>query len=232
MDTERKKHVKRLRKVHQRIIKRTSRKKNPVLIVSLTISIVFIFIALITWRITNNVNLNEVEQRSIAFRKIKILLLNNENRAGLVYRISKKFKLPPLLITSIIYAESSNHKYAISHAGALGLMQIMPAVAIERAALNKHYFVSHLIKIYPKILFNEILNIYFGCEEIAWLRKHVRGWDSILHAYNGGINAFRRGFRNRPYANKILFNWKYWKRLSLKQMKIYKSKITYGKFRE
>ena len=232
MDADRKIKAEKLRQIKQRIINRTKPKKNPFLAITISVSFVFIIIALLTWRFSNFTQLSDAEQNSITYKKMKILLLNNESRAALVYRVSKKFNLPPLLVTSIIYAESSNHKYAVSHAGALGLMQIMPAVAVERAVIRKHYFLSRLIKIYPRILFNEILNVYFGCEELNWLKKHVRGWDSILHSYNGGINAFKRGFRNRPYARKILFNWKYWKKLSLKQIKIYKAKITYGKFRE
>jgi hypothetical protein len=49
--------------------------------------------------------------------------------AAIVDKKGKKYKVSPPLIHAVIEAESGYHPAAVSHAGAVGLMQLMPATA-------------------------------------------------------------------------------------------------------
>jgi len=50
-----------------------------------------------------------------------------------LYRLAGRTKVDPLLLASIIRAESSFNPFAESHRGAVGLMQVMPATAQQLA---------------------------------------------------------------------------------------------------
>lgn len=53
---------------------------------------------------------------------------------SLIEKASKKYRIPEVLISHQISQESSFDPYAVSPAGAVGLMQLMPATAAETAA--------------------------------------------------------------------------------------------------
>jgi soluble lytic murein transglycosylase-like protein len=68
--------------------------------------------------------LDIIEEYQIGFTKDEITTL-----ADVIYEESDKFSLDPLLILSVIIAESSFRKHQVSEMGAEGLMQVMPATA-------------------------------------------------------------------------------------------------------
>jgi soluble lytic murein transglycosylase-like protein len=102
----------------------------------------------------------------------------------LIFQAADKFKLDPALIKAIIKAESNfNHK-AVSPAGAQGLMQLMPATAME---LN------------VKDSFHPEKNIEGGARYLRYLLKTYRGnLDLALAAYNAGEKAVARYNYNIP----------------------------------
>ncbi|ANS86256.1 Membrane-bound lytic murein transglycosylase [Vibrio scophthalmi] len=126
--------------------------------------------------------------------------------AGLIREASNRYDIPEDLIYSIIKTESSFNPYAVSHAGAYGLMQVIPKTAGAD--------VFNLVKKKPGIptkeyLFDPANNIdtgaaYFYILKNRYLRdvKHPTSMHfSMISAYNGGtggvLSAFDRSDRKR-----------------------------------
>jgi soluble lytic murein transglycosylase-like protein len=128
----------------------------------------------------------------------------------LIRSYSDRFGLDPRLIKSVIAAESEFTPRAKSPAGALGLMQVMPATA-------------GFMGISGKALFEPEANIRAGTLymtylfERAWKRYHLQGvsyldapkWlvQRIVAAYNAGPRflAHRRLYaQTRDYVRKVL----------------------------
>lgn len=109
-------------------------------------------------------------------------------RYALIYRgeirtHSERYDLDPYLVSAIIFCESSNRPDAVSHAGAIGLMQVMPATGEEIAkSLGYSGFTAEKLK-------DPELCIEFGC---YYLREQMdRFADNekiVLAAYNAGPN--------------------------------------------
>ena len=99
----------------------------------------------------------------------------------IIEHYADKYDLPPELIYAIIRAESSFNRYAVSHAGASGLMQIMEPTG---------YWAAEQIGIadfdYARI-FEPELNISIGVWYIHRLIGQFGGnLDTALAAYNAG----------------------------------------------
>lgn len=129
---------------------------------------------------------------------------------GLIAKYARGSGLDPRLIKSVIAAESEFTARAKSPAGALGLMQVMPATSEEMG-------------ISGKALYEPEANIRAGTLylvhlfERAWRRYHLKGvaykdapaWlvQRIVAAYNAGPRflAHRRLYRQtREYVKKVL----------------------------
>lgn len=96
------------------------------------------------------------------------------------------YKIDPLLIAAIIQTESKFYAKAESEAGAIGLMQIMPATGREIAKkLN-------LTNFHENDLYVPEINIRIGCYYIYELRREF-GDDlvAILAGYNAGKGKVR-----------------------------------------
>ncbi|GHS96584.1 murein transglycosylase [Synergistales bacterium] len=93
----------------------------------------------------------------------------------------KKYGVESNFMWSIMKQESAFKPSALSHAGASGLMQLMPGTArgeAKRAGLEKYD------------VFNVTDNITLGASHLSWLGKQFARKDWIMAAYNaGGGNA-------------------------------------------
>ena len=96
---------------------------------------------------------------------------------------SQKYNLDPLFVAAIIKAESKFINRARSHAGAIGLMQLMPRTARELAEE------LGMKNIREKDLENPEININLGTYYLSKLDKLFKG-DTVLmlSAYNAGIS--------------------------------------------
>lgn len=120
------------------------------------------------------------------------ILLNYENILKIFYRqdyseyvekYSKENKVDPLLIYSIIKAESNFDNEAVSSKGAMGLMQLMDETAKEVATNELIEYES------DKTLYNPEENIKIGVKYYADL-KNIFGNDAIaIAAYNAGMGT-------------------------------------------
>ena len=82
--------------------------------------------------------------------------------------------LPPDLVLALIEVESRFDRWAVSPAGAVGLMQVMPFWPRELGVQNQ------LVRVAP--------NIRIGCEILRYyLRAENRNWPRALARYNGSV---------------------------------------------
>jgi len=100
-----------------------------------------------------------------------------------VYAAARRYAIPPALLLAVIHAESSFNPRAVSHKGAVGLMQLMPATARWMSP-----------GISRKQLFDPALNIDLGARYLRYLANRYNGdaW-KILTAWNAGPGRLDRG---------------------------------------
>lgn len=113
---------------------------------------------------------------------------------------SEKYELDPLLIGAIVFTESRYNDQAISSAGALGLMQLMPSTASE-LALKKG-----LLNLTEKDYLERGLNIELGCHYLSNLKKSSPNeplW-VVLASYNAGASTVRSWLKGTPSENLSL----------------------------
>ena len=102
-----------------------------------------------------------------------------------IVRESRRRGLDPLMVAAMIEIESRFDPFAVSPAGAYGLMQLMPPTAQELFAGRK----ASLKKAH---LFNPVLNIELGTAYIGQLLHRFNGdLQRALIAYNAGPSVAR-----------------------------------------
>ena len=123
-----------------------------------------------------------------------------------VAQASNRFNLPESLILGIIETESSFNPFAVSHANAYGLMQIIPSTAgadVFKMVLKKQGVPTR------NYLFDGKNNIIVGSAYLSILRdRYLKGIEHptsqlycIISAYNGGAgNVFKTFHHNRKQA--------------------------------
>lgn len=113
----------------------------------------------------------------------------------IVYVKSSKYGVDPLLIYSIMKAESKFDSQAISPSGAKGLMQIMNKTGTWGAE------VCGISNFAPDQLFNPEINIEIGTWYIAKLLSQYEGnIDTALAAYNAGSGNVAKWKANTAYS--------------------------------
>ena len=111
----------------------------------------------------------------------------------IIERYSDKYGIDPLFVTSVIKEESNFSKKARSHSGAIGLMQVMPATALEIAP---ELGINNLE---IKNLEDPEINIRLGTYYLGKLLKEFNGNLILtLAAYNAGINKVKNWQKENP----------------------------------
>ncbi len=105
----------------------------------------------------------------------------------LIYEVARKHQVNPQLVAALIRQESAGNKRAVSHKGARGLMQLMPATA-QRFGVRKEQ------------LFDPKHNLEAGIGYLSWLvDQFPNDLAKILAAYNAGEGAVTRYGGIPPY---------------------------------
>ncbi len=108
---------------------------------------------------------------------------NKQRHSSTIDWVAKRYGLPPSLVHAVISAESAYDTNAISRAGAVGLMQLMPGTAKRYGVVNRR---------------NPVDNVDGGTR---YLRDLLAMFDNnlmlALAAYNAGEGAVKE------YGNKI-----------------------------
>ncbi|GDY27448.1 lytic transglycosylase domain-containing protein [Agarivorans sp. Toyoura001] len=125
----------------------------------------------------------------------------------LIVASARRHKLDPALVHAVIATESNYRADVVSRAGAMGLMQLMPATA-ERFSVTDPFMPEQ--------------NIEAGTRYLRWLLNEFESLQLALAAYNSGENTVKRyGFAIPPYketqnyVTKVIERYK--KNLSLVQ---------------
>jgi soluble lytic murein transglycosylase len=112
--------------------------------------------------------------------------LNPELYENIIAKQGAKYGIPPALITAIIRQESNFHPRASSHAGAVGLMQVLPSIGRR---LSRSLGLGKLTR---QQLFNPEVNLKLGVKFLA----------TNLAKYNGNIalaiSCYNADSRNLP----------------------------------
>ena len=102
----------------------------------------------------------------------------------LIRNAARRQGIPPALVKAVIHAESAFDPYAVSRAGAQGLMQLMPATANE-LGVSQPFGVTD--------------NIYGGSRYLRMMHDRYGSWTLALAAYNAGPTAVDRYRGVPPY---------------------------------
>ncbi|NDY96753.1 transglycosylase SLT domain-containing protein [Wenzhouxiangella limi] len=98
---------------------------------------------------------------------------------------SEVFGVEAALIRAVVHAESWFETDAVSHAGAQGLMQLMPDTARRFGVID---------------VFDPVDNITGGAAYLAWLGEQFeQDFSRTVAAYNAGENAVKRHGGVPPY---------------------------------
>ena len=108
---------------------------------------------------------------------------------------SAEFGLPENLIYAVIKAESGFDEEAVSSAGAMGLMQIMPSTYERDIQPNLGFSARG-----ENALFNYMVNIRSGTYYLARLYKYCGDLETALAMYNAGIGNVSSWLKNREYS--------------------------------
>lgn len=106
-----------------------------------------------------------------------------EDHAQLLCQAAEESKVDAALLGGIMYMESRGRPGQRSSAGALGLMQLVPAAAGDAARRLGLPDPSE-----EQLLEDNELNVRLGAAHLAWLLEHRGPWnlEQVLVSYNAG----------------------------------------------
>ena len=114
---------------------------------------------------------------------LKVMAVNKKKHTPIILAAAKKYQVDAALIHAVIRAESAYDASAISSAGAVGLMQLMPGTAKQYGATNRT---------------NPKQNVFAGTRYLKYLMSlFPQDLKLAIAAYNAGENTVKR------YKNKI-----------------------------
>lgn len=117
--------------------------------------------------------------------------------------VAARFSVSPRLVHAVVKVESNYNKNALSHAGAKGLMQLMPKTA-------KRFGVSNRA--------NPVQSLRGGTQYLAWLLKRYKGDLKLaLAGYNAGEGAVDKYNGIPPYRETKQYVVKVLKELKRRQ---------------
>ena len=123
---------------------------------------------------------------------------------SIIENVSKKYSLDPALIKAIVKAESDFDPYAVSFAGAKGLMQLMPATADELNVINP-FDPLESVEGGTKY-FKRLLDLFKNDLELA-LAAYNAGRSNVLKY--GGVPPYKQ---TKQYLKKVLNYYDHYKR--------------------
>ena len=112
---------------------------------------------------------------SISYKNLE---KNRKKHSGTIDVMAKRYQLPNYLLHAVITAESAYDSEAVSRAGAVGLMQLMPGTAKRYGVNNRR---------------NPYENISGGAQYLRDLLKlYNNNLKLVLAAYNAGEGAVKK----------------------------------------
>jgi soluble lytic murein transglycosylase-like protein len=141
--------------------------------------------------------------RVFSDRNPRLLPAEAVHLARVIVSEAHRADLPPAFVLAVIEVESSGRRDAVSDAGALGLMQIMPATG---------EFIAGRIDVQwrgRESLFDPAINVRLGVRYLEELIERYANVRTALAAYNAGPGNVSDRIRSgrpipRDYADKVL----------------------------
>ena len=140
------------------------------------------------------------------FLKVSFLkILYPKPYESMVNALCKKYRVKPNLIYALMREESHFKVDVASSAGALGLMQLMPATGKEMAGILHESNIHIPLDPQEESFFIPQINIHLGIFYFSRLLTQVRG-DKLkaLAAYNGGLSNVWRWSKGGHEASDFL----------------------------
>lgn len=113
----------------------------------------------------------------------------------IVTREAEKYDVDPALVYGVIRSESSFRPEVVSHAGAIGLMQLTPETfdwLQKKINSGDHMASEHLKE--PEV------NIKYGVYFLSLLKERFQNEREMLAAYNAGIGAVSRWLEDKDFS--------------------------------
>lgn len=130
----------------------------------------------------------EPEQRSWRFDPEREPLFDSVYD-GWIYHLAREYDVDAALVSAVIRAESDFDPTVVSHAGAEGLMQLMPATARRFGVANS---------------FDPVENMRGGIRYLSWLIEEMEGnLDHVLAGYNAGEGNVRKYEGVPPFRETV-----------------------------
>ena len=119
-----------------------------------------------------------------------------------VEKYSNEYNLDPLLVLSVIKAESKFKENSTSSKGAKGLMQIMDSTG---QCISSNIEISYFL---PHMLYDPEINIKMGCWYLNNLIEQFGNVDTALAAYNAGSGNVSQWLQDSEYSKdgETLYN--------------------------
>ncbi len=115
-----------------------------------------------------------------------------------IVREAARNDIDPLLVVAVIRCESSFNNYAVSHVGAMGLMQVMPDTGTwlaDKAGIRLGRSTN---------LFDAETNVELGTAYLADLIQRFGSVEKALVAYNAGPGLARRILAKKESRTKFM----------------------------
>ena len=109
-------------------------------------------------------------------------------------KIISKYSASPSLVFSIIKAESGFSEDAVSSAGAVGLMQLMPSTAKFVCEQNNIPFNAEQLN-------DGEYNAMLGCIYLNYLQSRFEDTETVVAAYNAGEGIVSLWLKNTEYSD-------------------------------
>ncbi len=108
---------------------------------------------------------------------------------SIVQKAAAAYAVAPNLINAVIRQESAGYPCAVSDKGAMGLMQLMPATAVQMGAVEP---------------FDVVQNVTAGTRLLSELMQRYKGdLNRVLGAYNAGPAAVDRAGGPPPFPETL-----------------------------
>lgn len=114
----------------------------------------------------------------------------------IIEKYATEYNIPEYIVLSVINTESSFEPEAMSGAGAMGLMQMMPETfkwLTSSEHLDENLAVSSI--------YDPEVSIRYGCYYLRYLFQKFYNWDTVFAAYNGGEGNVAKWLANPEYSD-------------------------------
>ncbi|WP_257446752.1 lytic transglycosylase domain-containing protein [Archangium lipolyticum] len=115
-----------------------------------------------------------------------------------IVREARRNGVDPMLVVAVIRCESSFNNYAVSHVGAMGLMQVMPDTGTYLADRAGFKLQRHTN------LFDSELNVELGTAYLADLIQRFGSPERALVAYNAGPGLAKKILAKRDVRDRFM----------------------------